>query len=150
MGASGERVVAGGLQVAPALYDFVSSQVLPGLDLSDEAVWNGLAGLVEQTAPKIAAALATRVRLQARIDDWHRERRDQPHNPDVYRAFLESIGYIVPVGEDFCVDTERVDAEISEVAGPQLVVPVTNARYSLNAANAASIVLYEVARQRRL
>jgi malate synthase len=135
-------VRAGGLQVDAELYEFVGTQVLPGLDLTTETVWAGLRQLVTATAPQIAQALATRADLQAQINDWHR-RRGEPHDPLAYRAFLESIGYIVPPGEDFEVETDHVDAEISQIAGPQLVVPVSNARYSLNAANARWGSLYD-------
>lgn len=143
MSESGERVIAAGLQVDPDLYEFVNTRVLPGLNLSEEAVWRGMAELVAHAAPRIARALETRALLQAQIDEWHRERAGQPHDPAAYRTFLESIGYLVPVGEDFSIETDRVDPEISEIAGPQLVVPVSNARYSLNAANARWGSLYD-------
>ncbi len=143
MSASGERVVVAGLQVDPGLHEFVSTQVLPGLDLTEETVWAGMAELVAQAAPRIAEALDTRAELQAQIDAWHREHAGQPHDAAAYRALLESIGYLVPVGEDFTIQTDRVDAEISTIAGPQLVVPVSNARYSLNAANARWGSLYD-------
>jgi malate synthase len=106
-------------------------------------VWSGLADLVAQTAPKIEEALATRQSFQEQIDQWHRERAGGTFDPGAYRAFLESIGYVVPVGPDFSVQTEHVDAEIAEIAGPQLVVPVSNARYALNAANARWGSLYD-------
>ncbi len=140
---SGARVSAGGLQVDPELHEFVSTQVLPGLDLDADTVWAGLATLVAQTAPQIAEALATRERLQSQIDGWHRERAGRPHDPAAYHAFLESIGYIVPVGPDFQITTDGVDPEISQRAGPQLVVPISNARYALNAANARWGSLYD-------
>jgi malate synthase len=136
-------VVVAGLQVDPGLHEFVSTQVLPGLDLTEETVWAGMAELVAQAAPRIAEALDTRAELQAQIDAWHREHAGQPHDAAAYRALLESIGYLVPVGEDFTIQTDRVDAEISTIAGPQLVVPVSNARYSLNAANARWGSLYD-------
>ena len=143
MAARGERIAAAGLQVDPELYDFVNTQVLPGLDVSGEAFWNGFAELVAETAPRIATALQIRAEFQQQIDDWHRERASQPHDPAAYRSFLESIGYIVPVGADFSVETDGVDPEIAEIAGPQLVVPVSNARYLLNAANARWGSLYD-------
>ncbi len=143
MSAIGERVVVAGLQVDPDLYEFVSAQVLPGLDLTQETVWAGMSQLVAQAAPRIAEALDTRAALQAQIDAWHREHAGEPHDAGAYRALLESIGYLVPVGEDFTIQTDRVDAEISTIAGPQLVVPVSNARYSLNAANARWGSLYD-------
>jgi malate synthase len=143
IGVTTKRVAAGGLEVDSELYEFVRAQVLPGLDLTEDVVWNGFATLVAQAAPQIARALATRETLQAQINDWHTQRAGQPHDSAAYRAFLEAIGYIVPAGADFAVDTAGVDAEISQVAGPQLVVPVSNARYSLNAANARWGSLYD-------
>jgi malate synthase len=143
MGERGERVGAAGLQVDPGLYDFVNMQVLPGLDVSEVTVWRGLAELVTQTAPRIALALQTRALFQEQIDEWHRAQAGKSHDPVVYRAFLESIGYIVAVGDDFSVETDNVDLEISQTAGPQLVVPVSNARYAINAANARWGSLYD-------
>ncbi|MGZ4247051.1 MAG: malate synthase G [Solirubrobacteraceae bacterium] len=143
VGVSGERIVAARLQVDPELYEFVNSQVLPGLDLAGEAVWSGFAELVTEMAPRIAQALQTRAVLQQQIDEWHRDRAGEPHDMNGYRAFLESIGYIVAAGDDFSVGTDRVDPEISQIAGPQLVVPVSNARYALNAANARWGSLYD-------
>lgn len=143
MSAGHERVITAGLQVDPRLYEFVEAQVLPGLDLSSDAVWRGMRQLVEQTAPKITDALATRANFQNQIDAWHREHAGQKHDAAAYRAFLQSIGYIEPVGADFEIETVRTDLEIAEVAGPQLVVPISNARYSLNAANARWGSLYD-------
>jgi len=138
-----ERVITHGLQVDPALYEFVNAEVLPGLDVTEEIVWSGLAQLVHETGPQIARALEFRATLQAQLDVWHRAHAGQPHDAAAYRAHLESIGYIVPVGEDFEIGTENLDPEISTIAGPQLVVPVSNARYSLNAANARWGSLYD-------
>jgi malate synthase len=143
VGSNGERVIAAGLQIDPELYEFVSNQVLPGLDLEEAVIWGGMAELVVQIGPRIRAALATRATLQNQIDEWHRDHSGEPHDAAAYRAFLESIGYLVPVGEDFSIQTDRVDAEISQIAGPQLVVPVSNARYALNAANARWGSLYD-------
>jgi malate synthase len=140
---STQRVLMAGLQVDPELAGFVATRVLPGLEVNEAAFWSGFAELVAETAPQIAEALDTRTRLQAQIDGWHRDRAGAPHDPAAYRAFLESIGYLVPVGGDFGIDTERVDLEISHVAGPQLVVPISNARYALNAANARWGSLYD-------
>jgi malate synthase len=143
MAARGERIATAGLQVDPELYDFVNTQVLPGLDVNEQSFWSGFAELITETAPQISTALDTRAEFQQQIDTWHRERADNPHDPAAYRSFLESIGYIVPVGTDFSVETEGVDPEIAEIAGPQLVVPVSNARYLLNAANARWGSLYD-------
>jgi malate synthase len=143
LGARSERIAAAGLLVDPELYEFVSTQALPGLGLDADAVWGGMRQLVDETAPRIARALETRAALQAQIDDWHRQRAGKPHDPAGYRAFLESIGYIVSVDDDFSIETDRIDPEISQLAGPQLVVPISNARYSLNAANARWGSLYD-------
>ena len=143
MAADTERVSAAGLQIDAQLYAFVNTEVLPGLDVNADTIWAGLARLVREAGPRIAEALETRADFQRQIDDWHRREARQPHTAAEYRNFLESIGYLVPVGPDFSIETDRVDAEVATVAGPQLVVPVTNARYSLNAANARWGSLYD-------
>lgn len=143
MSKSATYVTVSGLQVDSELYEFVRSQVLPGLELDEDAVWNGFAELVAEIAPKITRALEARTAFQAQIDGWHRERAGQSHDPAAYRDFLEEIGYLVPVGGDFSIDTDRIDTEFSEIAGPQLVVPISNARYALNAANARWGSLYD-------
>ena len=143
MSADQERITVEGLQVDAELHAFVERDVLPGLALSDQDVWRGLSRLVSATGPRIAAALETRSRLQAEIDAWHLSHRDAPHDPVAYHAFLEQIGYLVPAGEDFTIATGAVDPEIATIAGPQLVVPITNARYALNAANARWGSLYD-------
>ena len=132
-----------GLKVDQELADFVEGQVLPGLNIAAETVWTGLAGLVKELGPKNRALLDKREELQARIDAWHLEHRDQVHDAGSYRKFLEDIGYLVPEGPDFEAETENVDPEIAEIAGPQLVVPITNARFALNAANARWGSLYD-------
>jgi malate synthase len=137
------RVAAAGLQVDRLLYDFVNSEVLPGTSIPPERLWYGLAELVETLGPTNRRLLARRDEIQASIDAWHKERAGQPHDAAGYRAFLEEIGYLVPAGDDFTVGTTGVDPEISEIAGPQLVVPVSNARYALNAANARWGSLYD-------
>ena len=106
-------------------------------------VWNGLARPLREIAPRIASALAIRAELQAQLDDWHRGQRGRPHDATACRSFLEEIGCIVLVGADCSIDTDRIDPEIAEIAGPQLVVPVSNARYSPNAANARWGSLYD-------
>jgi malate synthase len=136
-------IPAGGLHVDRALHEFVAAEMLPGLALAEDTVWAGLGELVAEMAPRIEEALKARARFQDQIDSWHRERAGRSHDPEAYRAFLEAIGYIVPVGPDFAIDATRVDVEIAETAGPQLVVPVTNARYALNAANARWGSLYD-------
>jgi malate synthase len=138
-----EYVEASGLRVERVLYDFVNEEASPGAGVKADQFWDGFADIVRTLAPRHRELLAVRDRLQQSIDDWHRQRRGAPHDPAAYRAFLEAIGYIVPVGEPFEIDTANVDPEIAEIAGPQLVVPVTNARYALNAANARWGSLYD-------
>ena len=138
-----ERVRVGGLQVAKVLYDFVNHEAIPGTGLSAEAFWKGAEQVIADLAPKNAALLATRDALQARIDEWHRARAGQPHDAAAYKAFLQEIGYLLPPGEDFEATPRNVDEEIACMAGPQLVVPVMNARFALNAANARWGSLYD-------
>lgn len=138
-----ERVQSNGLQIDKTLYDFVTDEVLPGINLTADAFWKSLAELVADLSPRNKALLQKRDELQAKIDDWHRAHKGQPLDMAAYKAFLTEIGYLVPEGDDFSVATSNVDPEISTLAGPQLVVPLTNARYSLNAANARWGSLYD-------
>ena len=138
-----DRVNAGGLQVDKELYDFINDEALPGTGIAPETFWSGFDGLVHDLAPRNRELLAARDELQTRIDAWYRENRDQPIDLAEYKTVLQEIGYLVPEGEDFTVDTANVDPEISTIAGPQLVVPVTNPRYALNAANARWGSLYD-------
>ena len=131
-----DRITAGSLQVDQELYDFINNEALPGTDISPEAFWGGLDSLVHGLGPRNQELLAARDELQARIDAWYRENGNQPIDLPEYKAMLQEIGYLAPEGDDFTVDTANVDDEISTIAGPQLVVPVTNPRYALNAANA--------------
>ena len=138
-----DRVGAGALQVDKELYDFINDEALPGTGVSAEAFWSGLDSVVHDLAPRNRELLATRDELQARIDAWYQEYRNQPIDLPEYKAVLQELGYLVPEGGDVTVSTANVDPEISTIAGPQLVVPVTNARYSLNAANARWGSLYD-------
>ena len=138
-----DRTDKAGLQVDAALARFIEEKALPGTGVSAEAFWSGFSGLVHDLGPKNRDFLKTRAEMQARIDDWHRERRGQQHDAAAYRAFLEEIGYLVAEGPDFEIETSHVDPEIAEVPGPQLVVPITNARFALNAANARWGSLYD-------
>ena len=138
-----ERVEVGGLQVARCLHDLVDDEIIPGTGVASEAFWRSLADIIRDLGPENRALLDRRDRLQARIDAWHAERAAQPVDPAEYRAFLESIGYLLPAGDDFRIETANVDDEIALIAGPQLVVPVDNARYALNAANARWGSLYD-------
>ena len=137
------RIDACGLQVEARLHRFVEAEALPGTGVSAEAFWSALAALVRDLAPRNRELLAVREEMQRRIDAWHREHRDRPHDHEAYKAFLGEIGYLSPEGEAFTIDTENVDPEIALVPGPQLVVPITNARFALNAANARWGSLYD-------
>ncbi|MEY5038793.1 MAG: hypothetical protein RL472_1899 [Pseudomonadota bacterium] len=137
------RIRIEGLQVDSGLADFLNTRALPGTGVDPASFWKGFAALLTDLAPKNRALLAKREDLQARIDSWHHARRGQIHDPQAYKDFLTEIGYLLPEGGDFQIDTAHVDPEIAEVPGPQLVVPITNARYALNAANARWGSLYD-------
>jgi malate synthase len=139
-----ERIVIAGLQVAAVLKNFVDAEVLPGTGIEPGAFWAGFSKIVHTLAPKNAALLAERDRLQARLDDWHRAHPGPTaKRAKAYRKFLEEIGYLVPAPTGVRITTKNVDAELARQAGPQLVVPITNARYALNAANARWGSLYD-------
>ncbi|MCX7644715.1 MAG: malate synthase G, partial [Rhodobacteraceae bacterium] len=139
----GERVERSGLRVDGVLAGFVETEALPGTGIAPARFWDGFARLVAELTPRNRALLAERAALQARIDAWHIEHRGRPHDHEAYKAFLAEIGYLVPEGPDFEIGTAGTDPEIASVAGPQLVVPITNARYALNAANARWGSLYD-------
>jgi malate synthase len=138
-----ERTTVHGLQVATVLKDFIDQQVLPGSGLDAAAFWSGFDRIVSDLAPKNAALLAERDRLQAELDAWHRAHPGPVKKAKAYRKFLQKIGYLVPDPGAVKVTTKHVDAELALQAGPQLVVPITNARYALNAANARWGSLYD-------
>ena len=138
-----ERTERAQLQVAKVLARFIEEEALPGSGIAAAAFWQGFAGLLQEFAPQNRKLLAKRENLQARIDAWHIARRGQAHDHAAYKAFLTEIGYLLPEGPDFSITTEGVDPEVATVAGPQLVVPITNARYALNAANARWGSLYD-------
>ena len=138
-----QRTERAGLQVDTILARFLEDEALPGTGISAAAFWDGFAGLLADYAPKNRALLAHREDLQVKIDAWHIARRGQPHDHAAYKAFLAEIGYLLPEGPAFTIETTNVDPEIAKVPGPQLVVPVTNARYALNAANARWGSLYD-------
>jgi malate synthase len=141
--ARGNFVARADLEVAAELAQFLDLQVLPGTGVDPAHFWRGFSDLVHDLGPENRALLAERDALQARIDAWHIAHRGQPHDHEAYKAFLGEIGYLLPEGEAFTIDTAGVDDEIARIPGPQLVVPITNARYALNAANARWGSLYD-------
>ncbi|MEM7301728.1 MAG: malate synthase G [Pseudomonadota bacterium] len=140
---SGNRIQAGTLSVDPILHTFVNTEVLPGTGIEADTFWSAFSAIVDDLSDKNRSLIEKREDLQAKLDTWHSERKDTEFDPASYKAYLKEIGYLVPEGEPFSVETENVDEEIAEIAGPQLVVPVMNARYALNAANARWGSLYD-------
>ncbi|PWK62100.1 malate synthase [Roseicyclus mahoneyensis] len=136
-------VARASLQVAAELAQFLEDRALAGTGVDVGRFWDGFSDMLHAFAPKNRALLDKRQDLQAKIDAWHIARRGQPHDADGYEAYLREIGYLLPEGEEFSIDTTRIDPEIASVAGPQLVVPITNARFALNAANARWGSLYD-------
>jgi malate synthase len=137
------RVSVDGLSIAEVLHNFIVNEALPGTGFDAAAFWQGLDRIVQRFAPLNRALLQRRNELQAKIDEWYGSRRGRASDAVAHRAFLEEIGYLVPEGPPFQVDTANVDPEIAALSGPQLVVPISNARYALNAANARWGSLYD-------
>lgn len=131
-----ERITVAGLQISKKLYDFVKNEVSPDSGIKCDDAWQGFAEIINDMTAKNSALLSRRDELQARIDAWHLEHKHQAIDYDAYKAYLYDIGYLEEEQGDFSITTENVDQEIATIAGPQLVVPVSNARYALNAANA--------------
>ena len=138
-----DRIEKHGLKVAQSLADFIDQEALPGTGVSEAAFWQGLSEMAHDLGPKNRALVAHRELLQSQIDDWHSARKGQAHDSEAYISFLYEVGYLVPEGEDFNIETANIDPEIATISGAQLVVPVTNARFSLNAANARWGSLYD-------
>jgi malate synthase len=137
------RIEIAGLKIDKVLHDFIVNEAIPGTGVKAQDFWTGFAAILKDLSPKNAALLKKRDELQAKIDAWHIQHRNGPHDAPAYQAFLRDIGYLLPEGPDFKIDTGDVDPEVATVPGPQLVVPVTNARYALNAANARWGSLYD-------
>ena len=138
-----DTVATNGLKVAKSLYDFIEKDALPGTGIASDAFWSGFAKLVHDLAPKNRALLAKRDQLQEQIDEWHIARRGKLFDVKEYESFLRNIGYLEKEGPDFSITTPEVDPEVAMLAGPQLVVPLSNARFALNAANARWGSLYD-------
>ena len=138
-----DRIACGGLQVATELYRFINDEAIPGTGLEADQFWAGVDQLVHELAPINRELVAKRDVLQEKIDAYHKARQGQPHDAAEYKAFLEDIGYLLPEPQNVSITTENVDPEVATIAGPQLVVPVMNARYALNAANARWGSLYD-------
>lgn len=137
------RIERAGLQVAKELVDFVEDQALPGTGVDAGVFWQGFSDLVHDLGPENRALLRVRQDLQDQIDAWHLARASQPHDAATYQEFLKASGYLVPKGAEFSIETENTDPEIAHIPGPQLVVPIMNARFALNAANARWGSLYD-------
>ncbi len=138
-----DRIEKYGLRIARSLADFIDHETLPGTGVTADRFWQGLSDLAHDFGPKNRSLVAHRELLQSQIDDWHTARKGQPHDAGAYKAFLQEVGYLIPEGADFEVETSNVDPEIATISGAQLVVPVTNARFALNAANARWGSLYD-------
>ena len=136
-------ITKGSLSVAEELSSFLSTEALPGLEISEDHFWSSLEKIIQEFSPRNKELLDIRESMQSQIDAWHLANPGGEKNLDVYKDFLKDIGYLLPEGEDFKITTENVDPEISSIAGPQLVVPVMNARFALNAANARWGSLYD-------
>ena len=139
------RIQKGSLAIDKQMYDFIENEVLPKVGVDSESYWSGFEKVVKEFTPRNKALLATRDEMQKQIDQWHLDNPTSSGEVDFakYKQFLQEIGYLLPEGEDFQVSTENVDEEIAHIAGPQLVVPVRNARYALNATNARWGSLYD-------
>ena len=131
------------LDIDPNLYNFVNLEVLPGTNINKNNFWKGFSELINELAPINKSLLEKRKNIQKQINNWHQENSSKDHNPKLYEKFLRDINYLLPEGPDFKINTENVDSEISEISGPQLVVPITNSRYAINAVNARWGSLYD-------
>ncbi len=138
-----DRIQSGGLQIAPALFDLITNEAIPGTGIDSERFWEGLARIVDELGPENRRLMKKRDNIQAKIDAWHHDNPALPFDAEAYKSFLYEIGYLLPEGEDFNITVANVDDAVAGIAGPQLVVPVSNARFALNAANARWGSLYD-------
>ena len=137
-----EMIDKNGLKVSSTLLEFINKEVIPGTNIDIEKFWSKFSSIVHELSPINKALIFKRETIQKKIDDWHVSNKGKDFNKDEYMNFLKSIEYLIEKENDFKIETTRVDEEISSIAGPQLVVPVDNARYALNAANARWGSLY--------
>ena len=140
---NGRHRIKNGYQVADCLYQLVNDDILPGLSIDSDEFWSSLVDIFEEFIPRNKQLLAERENLQQKINQWHLDKNNLPFSQEQYEEFLKQIGYLVTEQEDFLIGTENVDAEVADIAGPQLVVPLMNARFALNAANARWGSLYD-------
>ncbi|MDG1207108.1 MAG: malate synthase G, partial [Pseudomonadales bacterium] len=138
-----DQINIGNLVIKQVLYDLVAKEITPGLGLAADDVWAKFEAILTDLAPKNKTLLLKRDQIQLAIDNWHKAQAGKPHDAAAYEAFLQEIGYLLPEGDDFQIETSNTDDEIALLAGPQLVVPIDNARFSLNAANARWGSLYD-------
>ena len=138
-----DRIEQGSLQIAKVLHELLENDIAPGTGIAPAQFWQSLEAIVNDLGPRNRALLEKREELQAKIDAWHQANPGAGYDRAAYKAFLQDIGYLLPEGDDFAISTEGVDEEVAALAGPQLVVPVRNARYALNAANARWGSLYD-------
>jgi len=138
-----EYIKLGGLEIAQPLFELIKNDIAPETGVDNDKFWSSLEEIVCELQPRNTELLAKRDQLQKQIDEWHQANRNEKHDPEAYKKFLQEIGYLVPEGGDFSINPGNVDAEIAKVAGPQLVVPLDNARYVLNAVNARWGSLYD-------
>ena len=138
-----QRIKYGNLQVSEELDSFLRNEVMPGIDIDPDYFWNSFEKILDEFANRNIELLEKRTKIQKQIDDWHIEKKSSGFSFDEYESFLKDIGYLIEEGDDFEITTDNVDDEIKKIAGAQLVVPVMNARFSLNAANARWGSLYD-------
>ena len=143
MTTTNEYIKLGGLEIAQPLFELIKNDIAPETGVDNDKFWSSLEEIVRELQPRNTELLAKRDQLQKQIDEWHQANRNEKHDPEAYKKFLQEIGYLVPEGGDFSINPGNVDAEIAKVAGPQLVVPLDNARYVLNAVNARWGSLYD-------
>jgi len=143
MTTSNDYIKLGGLEIAKPLFELIKNDIAPETGVDNEKFWSSLEAIIQDLQARNSELLTKRDQLQKQIDEWHQSNRNEKHDPEAYKKFLQEIGYLVPEGKNFSINTSNVDAEIAKIAGPQLVVPLDNARYVLNAVNARWGSIYD-------